>query len=351
MALLPNINVGTSPNDGTGSSLRDAFIIVNENFQLIEAFFPNSNVANLTANIQSTGTSTFNYVNANVVYSSIFGNAGALYYGNIATAAQPNITSLGNLSSLIVSGTLTSEGATTLTGNLSTSAGHTIQGAFSIPPFTLTSNSYAITSTDTVVIANVSASANTSVTLPNADVNDGRTIEVRWWDPDGLDPTANVTITIEPGAGNIYTTGSFTADSFNITSNDYSVKLLSNGNNWFRLQQTSVPPSTSKSTTLISVPAYRINTGDYFVLGNTSSAGNIIMTLPNATVSNGQEVVVRLWDPDNSDPTANITVNVEIGAGNIWTTDRAESNEFYIYGSSANVTSKFLSDGIYWYTI
>jgi hypothetical protein len=55
MALLPNINVGSSPNDGTGSSLRDAFTIVNENFQLIEAFFPNSDVANLTANITSTG--------------------------------------------------------------------------------------------------------------------------------------------------------------------------------------------------------------------------------------------------------------------------------------------------------
>ena len=350
MALLPNINVGTSPNDGTGSSLRDAFIIVNENFQLIEAFFPNSNVANLTANIQSTGTSTFNYVNANVVYSSTFGNAGALYYGNIATAAQPNITSLGNLSSLIVSGTLTSEGATTLTGNLSTSAGHTIQGAFSIPPSFVTTATYAVTSTDTVIIANVSASANTSITLPNADVNDGRTIEVRWWDPDNSDPTANITVTVEPSAGNIFTTGSFQTPSFSIDSNDYSAKLTSDGTYWFRQQQTSIPPSTTKSTVVVFSDS-RINSSDYLLIGNTSAAGNLILTLPNATVSNGQEVVVRLWDPDNSDPTANITVNVEISAGNIWTTDRTQSNEFLIYGSSANITAKFISDGNYWYVI
>ena len=68
MPLLANINVGSAPNDGTGANLRSAFITVNENFQFIETFFPNTDVANLTANITSagstitaTGTTSYTY--------------------------------------------------------------------------------------------------------------------------------------------------------------------------------------------------------------------------------------------------------------------------------------------------
>jgi len=82
MALLPNINVGSAPNDGTGDTIRNAFIKVNENFQFIETFFPNTDVANLTANITSTGTSTFNIVNASTV-----GNAGTTFVGTSISAA------------------------------------------------------------------------------------------------------------------------------------------------------------------------------------------------------------------------------------------------------------------------
>lgn len=82
MPLLPNINVGSAPNDGTGDSIRNAFIKVNENFQFIESFFPNTDVANLTANITSTGTSTFNIINAATI-----GNAGAAFTGASLSAA------------------------------------------------------------------------------------------------------------------------------------------------------------------------------------------------------------------------------------------------------------------------
>ena len=124
MALLPNINVGTAPNDGTGDTIRNAFIKVNENFQFIETFFPNTDVANLTANITSTGTSTFNIVNAATVgnagttftgatvsaatignagsaftgatvSAATIGNAGTLVTGTLTTNDQPNITSIG----------------------------------------------------------------------------------------------------------------------------------------------------------------------------------------------------------------------------------------------------------------
>lgn len=125
MPLLANINVGTSPNDGTGDSIRDSFIIVNENFQYIEQFFPNTLAANLNANITSTGTSFFNTVNvssvltstANISTSAYFLGNGSQLTGVAASTAgtaqyvtgnaQANITSVGTLSDLTVSGNIT----------------------------------------------------------------------------------------------------------------------------------------------------------------------------------------------------------------------------------------------------
>jgi hypothetical protein len=173
MPLLANINVGSSPNDGTGDSIRDSFIIVNENFQFVEAFFPNTSVIGLTANITSTGNSAFNNltitgtttsagnISANYLFGNgsqltsvaavtsgtatfvtgntqanitsvgtltslnltgnltgsnisagIIGNTGSSLVGTLATSAQTNITSVGTLSSLIVSGNLTGSSLT-----------------------------------------------------------------------------------------------------------------------------------------------------------------------------------------------------------------------------------------------
>jgi len=131
MPLLANINVGSAPNDGTGANLRSAFTTVNENFQFIEAFFPNTSNIALTANIDSTGTSTFNNatvsnltvsntlnigtlpgltLSGNLIGTSVFaseiGNTGSVITGTISTASQPNITSLGTLTGLTLSGIL-----------------------------------------------------------------------------------------------------------------------------------------------------------------------------------------------------------------------------------------------------
>lgn len=166
MPLLANINVGSAPNDGTGDSIRESFIIVNENFQYIEQFFPNTALVNLNANITSTGTSTFNIVNVSGVLTSTsnistsgfyLGNGSQLTGVSASTAqfvtgnAQANITSVGTLTSLTVSGNITS-------GNLTTGA---ISGTIITPSQT------AITSVGNLslldVIGNISA-ANLSLT-------------------------------------------------------------------------------------------------------------------------------------------------------------------------------------------
>ena len=124
MPLLANINVGSSPNDGTGDSIRDSFIIVNENFQFVESFFPNTSVISLTANITSTGNSAFNNLtitgtttsSGNISANYLSGNGSQLTSVAAVTSgtatfvtgnAQANITSVGTLTSLNLTGNLT----------------------------------------------------------------------------------------------------------------------------------------------------------------------------------------------------------------------------------------------------
>ena len=228
MALLPNINIGSSPNDGTGDSLRTAFTIVNENFQLIEAFFPNSEVANLSANISSTGTSTFNVLNgatignvgAAIVGSTVsagtIGNSGATLTGTISTAAQPNITSLGTLSALTVTGT-------------STHTGKEVHGITSI----ISGPTYDVVDTDNIVIGNLTASGNLLVTIPNAANNSGRSLSFTVYDPaNSLDK--EMIIQVASGTGNIFVLPNLNYNTTTIGSNVGAmfVRLISNGQYW-----------------------------------------------------------------------------------------------------------------------
>ena len=168
MPLLANINVGSSPNDGTGDSIRDSFIIVNENFQFVESFFPNTDVISLTANITSTGNSAFNNLTITGTTTSA-GNISANYLsGNgsqltsvtavssgtatfVTGNAQANITSVGTLTSLTVTGDLTGSNVSAgIIGN----TGSSLVGTLATPAQT------NITSVGTLSSLNVSGDVN-----------------------------------------------------------------------------------------------------------------------------------------------------------------------------------------------
>lgn len=247
MATFTNINVGTAPNDGTGSSLREAFRITNNNFVLLSNVFPDA--TNVNVNVTSTGTSTFEQINANVIYSSTVGNAGTLYYGNIATAAQPNITSLGTLIGLTVSGNTTLQQTTvenTLLANSTLTAASTFfaqadvnfQGQQKVN-VNVISGTYTLANSDYLLIANVASNANCTITLSNADLSVGRTFKVIYFDPDGTNSnTTVVSLQVESGAGNIVV-GPYTFPqlSYNLPNdiNRNSLELVSNGVYWFIL--------------------------------------------------------------------------------------------------------------------
>ena len=168
MPLLANINVGSAPNDGTGDSIRDSFIIVNENFQFVESFFPNTSVISLTANITSTGNSAFNNLTitgtttsaGNISANYLFGNGSQLTSVAAVTSgtatfvtgnAQANITSVGTLTSLNLTGNLTGSNVSAgIIGN----TGSSLVGTLATPAQT------NITSVGTLSSLNVSGDVN-----------------------------------------------------------------------------------------------------------------------------------------------------------------------------------------------
>lgn len=230
MATLSNVNIGTSPNDGTGDDLRAAFTTVNTNFQAISGIFPDANVANLTANITSTGISTFNTLNGATignagaaivgatVSAATIGNSGATLTGTISTAAQTNITSLGTLSALTVAGTLTHTGknVTTITS--------------------VNSGPYTVLDTDNIIVGNLEASGNITVTVPNAANNASRSLTFTVYDPSGAEDL-RMTISVASGTGNIFTTANSNFSSTDIGSNTgiQTVRLISNGQYWITI--------------------------------------------------------------------------------------------------------------------
>jgi hypothetical protein len=206
MPLLANINVGSAPNDGTGNSIRDSFIIVNENFQFVESFFPNTGNIGLTANITSTGNSAFNNLtitgtttsSVNISANYLFGNGSQLTSVAATTSgtatfvtgnAQANITSVGTLTSLTVTGNLTGSNVSagiigntgsSLVGTLATPAQTNITSVGTLSSLTVSGNVNFgnLTGTGSSVLSNVFVIAQS--VLNEFTTNSGATSNVRF---------------------------------------------------------------------------------------------------------------------------------------------------------------------------
>lgn len=195
MTLLANINVGSSPNDGTGDSLRTSFITCNENFQILDTLATEFTSGNLNANITSNGTSTFSDI---VFTGNITGNG--LLLSNIvaetvSNSLQPNITSLGNLTNLTVTGSITS-------GDISS-------GNISAPISTITANTLVSTSLNvgtvyaTDLYGTLLRTANVQFGTNIATVNINFESNSSYFDLTGVNINSNLTVnipgTITPG--------------------------------------------------------------------------------------------------------------------------------------------------------
>jgi hypothetical protein len=78
---ISSVNTGVSPNDGTGSTIRDAFNIVNTNFNSVETFIT-------SYNYQSPSTG-FNLTIGNDISSLILNPSATIASGNITMPGSP----------------------------------------------------------------------------------------------------------------------------------------------------------------------------------------------------------------------------------------------------------------------
>ena len=328
MALLPNINVGTSPNDGTGSSLRDAFTIVNENFQFIEAFFPNSSVANLVANIESTGTSVFNIANVDV-----------LNVNTISSYTTTNITATNITTTDFTATNIT----VTDTGTFDTITANSITGSFTVGGnldvnVTSTGNSsFNITSYS----GNATFDTNVSIgSLLTVDTIDANTANIDTITNETLNSNS-ISVNNASITGNINSSGSA---FFNATSGVFLINTGFRANSIFFTNVSTI--STDANLDLSLADYNRAQT----VVANLT-AGNLTVTLPNAsaTFRNGLTYTFICYD-EGGLANRTLTVNVQPGAGNIWTSANTQATFVNISAELGTNSVEMKSNQVYWFT-
>jgi hypothetical protein len=232
---IETINVGTSPNDGTGSSLRSSFIICNNNFSYLSSISGNG-----------SGTITANIIAVSVQAATI-GNSGAVLTGTLSTAAQTNITSVGTLSGLTLGGALT---GTTINAATIGNSGAVLTGTLS------TAAQTNVTSLGT--LSSLSLATNSSVSASRFDMS---TVRFITRSIDNRFGTNNAS------SANISLSNSTTRYS-QITSDDVNVNI------------------TVSYTGTITAGFQR-----YAAYRNVKASGNVYITLPNSNNNKGTNLI------------------------------------------------------------
>jgi hypothetical protein len=168
MTLFANVNVGAAPNDGTGDSLRQSFITINNNFSYInQTIWHDLSQAELTANLTSSYISRFNLVQAVTVQSPSFGNTGAVYYGNVFSSANGFQGPLGayGANTAVVS-TLTVNSNASVTGNLIT-LDYIVKGVTNSLDTNLSTTSISLSPTSSKQWVAVALNANATLSYSN----------------------------------------------------------------------------------------------------------------------------------------------------------------------------------------
>ena len=281
------------------------------------------NAQNTVAEISTTGFST----TGNVTSRNIFANiAAANVVGTVATAAtvtsnaQPNITSLGNLTSVTVTGNVTG-------GNVNLNSGRFAGGSLSVLG--------AVTGGSLTTAGNLAVTGNATIT--------------------GNTATGNLSVTGNVNAGNLRTTGVVSALGGVVSSGEiYSATAVTGGNvSGATLFATGNVTGGNILTGGLMSAAGNV-TGNYFI-GNgaalTAIAGaNVTGTVANATyaVSAGSATSATTAGTVTTNAQPNITsvgtLTSIASSGNISTTGNVTAD--YFIGNGSQLTGISTSSNI-----
>ncbi len=219
-------------------------------------------------NITSVGTLSSLTVSGNTISGNVYANSGtvrgSLLTGTLTTAAQPNITSVGTLTSLSVTGNVT---ANNFIGTLQKSV--TGSSTTELVRGTMASNDLF-----RIMIGGTGVDSG-YVELATAD-NGDEPIYVRQYSGDFASLTRTLTLLDANGNSSFPNNVSITG---NVTANNLSVDGNITGNiNGFTIGYRDVPQIAASNTTLAATDA-----GKHYY---STTAGNITLTIPNnATTS------------------------------------------------------------------
>lgn len=333
---IANINIGTTPNDGTGDSLRTGFSIVNNNFSYVNSILGGAGnvvTGNVTANIITANIGTISNLTATTLIATT-GNITTVnatnITGNIVSASQTYITTVGTLGNLTVSGNVTTGNVTTTnivfasgffysngvavaagsTGNISLTASN-IAGA----------NSNDGRGTVLNLLPNISQAANgqfltlDATTFPNVSIKAGDTANATLILGQS---THGISILSTGSTGNIFInplSGGITANTkifsingnINLTTSNANISGNGNGFNLISVQGTNYTVSgnifDTNTATTVNVAMQPVFTRIRIVTANANVAFNFVeSTYP---IIKGTERVVYIRNTS----AGNITVS------------------------------------------
>jgi hypothetical protein len=190
------------------------------------------------ANITSVGTLTSLSVTGNVAAGNV---SGTLLTGTLATAAQPNITSVGTLTSLSVTGNANITGSLTVSGNIAGNINGYPIGYRDIPQ--TRSGNVTIETADSGKHY-WSLTGNSTITIPNntsSSLTIGTTVEV-------ITQSGNVVLAPDTGV-TLYVAGIDTSVKSCIVTNDKASLLKVATDTWFVNGATVAPVYNSTQNT------------------------------------------------------------------------------------------------------
>lgn len=268
---IANINIGTSPNDGTGDTLRHGFQIVNNNFSYVNSILGGAGnvvTSNITANILTinnsatiTNASIGNLTTTTTLVATTGTFSSNIYTGNLDATGRitsGNITANSTLTATTVTATTVTAGNVTASSNVS-AAGAVVTG----PVF----GSSFFYSNGVAVVGTTGNLTLTSSNIAGANSNDGRGTVINFL------PNVN-----QAPNGQFLTLDSETYPNISIKSGNASIATLMIGQNTHGIWLTNTGSNGN-----IYVQPYGggtiingVLTADSIISkGNITSAGNL----------------------------------------------------------------------------
>ena len=249
-------------------------------------------------NITSVGTLTSASVTGNVTAGNVYANSGtigaSLITGTLTTAAQPNVTSVGTLTSVAVTGNATAGnvyansgtiGASLLTGTLTTASQPNITSVGTLTSLTVTGN---VTAGNLVGIL---ANGNSNISIPSANgninISAGGTPNELVITSTGVNVAGTLNATGNANVGNLGTAGLITA-----TGN------VSGGN----LTTAGVVSATGNVSGGNLTTAGVVSATGNVSGGNLTTAGVLTVTGTGQSSINGNLAMNSKWVTGLSDP-------------------------------------------------